>query len=150
MKVLKDINVSTLAPTVLPKFFIETTFQDIEGCTNITDDILIFAKTQHEHDMTLETVLKRADAKKLRFNGDKWEFDKRNIIFYGHVFSKHVISPYPRKNQAIKSLNPLTNVSDLSKILQLWLHHYVNLQRKRPNLNGKNPNSVRSLNFKRH
>ena len=44
----------------------------MKGCLNISDDILVFAKTQHEHDSTLESVLKRAD-KKLRFNGEKCE-----------------------------------------------------------------------------
>jgi hypothetical protein len=92
---------------------IQTTFQDIDGCLNISDDILVFAKTQHEHDMTLESVLQRANEKNLRFNGEKCEFDKPNITFYGHVFSKQGISPCPKKIEAIKSLKPPANVSEL-------------------------------------
>lgn len=82
------------------------TFQDIQGCLNISDDILVFAKTQEEHDRNLETVLQRAHEKNLRFNADKREFDKRNLTFYGHVFSENGIAPCPRKIEAIKT--PLT------------------------------------------
>ena len=84
---------------------------------NISDDILVFAKTQHEHDLTLESVLKRADEKKLRFNGEKCAFDQPSITFYGHVFSRNGISPCPKKIEAIKSLKPPTNVSELRSYL---------------------------------
>ena len=96
---------------------IQTTFQDIKGCVNISDDILVFAKTQQEHDLTLESVLKRADEKNLRFNGEKCEFDKPSITFYGHVFSKNGVSPCPEKIGAIKSLNSPINVHELCSYL---------------------------------
>ena len=48
-----------------------------EGCLNVSDDILVFAKTQEEHDKILQAVLERADEKNLRFNGRKCEFDWR-------------------------------------------------------------------------
>ena len=43
---------------------------------NISDDKLVFLKRNKEHDLTLESVLKRADEKNLRFNGEKCECDK--------------------------------------------------------------------------
>ena len=67
--------------------------------------------------MTLESVPKRADENNLRFNGEKCEFDKPSITFYGHVFSKQGISPCPRKIEAIKSLQPAANVSALRSYL---------------------------------
>ncbi|CAB3990014.1 Hypothetical predicted protein [Paramuricea clavata] len=67
--------------------------------------------------MTLESVLQRANEKNLRFNGDKCEFDKPSITFYGHVFSKQGISPCPKKIEAIKSLKPPANVSELRSYL---------------------------------
>ena len=67
--------------------------------------------------MTLESVLKRADEKNLRFNGEKCEFDKPSITFYGHVFSKNGVSPCPEKIEAIKSLKPPTNVHELRSYL---------------------------------
>jgi hypothetical protein len=67
--------------------------------------------------MTLESVLQRANENNLRFNGEKCEFDKPNITFYGHVFSKQGISPCPKKIEAIKSLKPPANVSELRSYL---------------------------------
>ena len=67
--------------------------------------------------MTLESVLKRANEKNLRFNGEKCEFDKSSITFYEHVFSKQGVSPCPRKIEAIKSLKPPANVSELRSYL---------------------------------
>ena len=52
---------------------IQTIFQDIEGCINISDDILIFAKTQHEHDMISESVFKCAEANN-GANGFIWSY----------------------------------------------------------------------------
>ena len=67
--------------------------------------------------MTLESVLQSANENNLRFNGEKCEFDKPNITFYGHVFSKQGISPCPKKIEAIKSLKPPANVSELRSYL---------------------------------
>ena len=82
LKKYKRLNVYTNGVAENFQDVIQTIFKDIEGCISISDDSLIFVK----HDMTLESVLKRADAKNLRFNGDKCEFDKPNSTFYGHVF----------------------------------------------------------------
>ena len=110
LKRYKRLNFGTNSAAEIFQNVIQTTFQDIKGCLNISDDILVFAKMQHEHDLTLESVLKRADEKNLRFNGEKCEFDQSSITFYGHVFSRNGISPCPKKIEAIKSLKPPTNV----------------------------------------
>ena len=117
LKRYKRLNFGTNSAAEIFQNVIQTTFQDIDGCINISDDILVFAKTQHEHDMTLECVLQRANEKNLRFNGEKCEFDKPSITFYGHVFSKQGISPCPKKIEAIKSLKPPANVSELCSYL---------------------------------
>ena len=117
LKRYKRLNFGTSSAAEIFQNVVQTTFQDIKGCVNISDDILVFAKTQHEHDRTLESVLKRADEKHLRFNGEKCEFDKPSITFYGHVFSKNGVSPCPQKIEAIKSLKPPTNVHELRSYL---------------------------------
>ena len=113
LKRYKRLNFGKNSASEIFQNVIQTTFQDIKGCVNISDDILIFAKTQQEHDLTMESVLKRADEKNLRFNGEKCVFDKSSITFYGHVFSKNGVSPCPEKIEAIKSLKPPTNVHEL-------------------------------------
>lgn len=117
LKRFKRLNFGTNSAAEIFQNVIQTTFQDIEGCINISDDILVFAKTQEEHDKNLAAVLQRADEKNLRFNDSKCEFDKQNLSFYGHVFSADGISPCPKKIEAIKSLKPPTNVSELRSYL---------------------------------
>ena len=62
---------------------------------------------------TLQAVLERADEMNLRFNGRKCEFDKRNLTFYGHVFSEKGVSACPKKIEAIQAMTPPSNVSEL-------------------------------------
>ena len=119
LKRYKRLNFGTNSAAEIFQNVIQTTFHDIKGCLNISDDILVFAKTQHEHDLTLESVLKHADEKNLRFNGEKCEFDQPSFTFYGHVFSRNGISPCPKKIEAIKSLKPPTNVSELRSYLEM-------------------------------
>ena len=65
----------------------------------------------------MQAVLERADEKNLRFNGRKCEFDKRNLTFYGHVFSEKGVSAYPRKIEAIQAMTPPSNVPELRSYL---------------------------------
>ena len=51
------------APEIYQRI-IQQTLQDIEGCKNVSDDIIIYAKTQEEHDQILRKVLQRLRDKK--------------------------------------------------------------------------------------
>ena len=79
------------------KMLSKTTFQDIEGFLNVSDDILVFAKTEEEHDKVLQAVLERADEMSPRFNGRKCDFDKRILTFHDHLFSKREFPLVPEK-----------------------------------------------------
>ena len=117
LKRFTRLNFGTNSASEIFQNVIQTTFQNIEGCLNVSDDILVFAKTQEEHDKILQAVLERADEMNLRFNGRKCEFDKRNLTFYGHVFSEKGVSACPRKIAAIQAMTPPSNVSELRSYL---------------------------------
>ena len=121
LKRFTRLNFGTNSASEIFQNVIQTTFQDIEGCLNVSDDvsddILVFAKTQEEHDKILQAVLERADEKNLRFNGRKCEFDKRNLTLHGHVFSEKGVSACPRKIEAIQAMTPPSNVSELRSYL---------------------------------
>ena len=51
----------------------------LQGCKNISDDIIVFWKSQEEHDMNLRGVLQRLQENNLRLNEDKCEFSKTEI-----------------------------------------------------------------------
>ena len=113
LKRFTRLNFDTNSASEIFQNVVQTTFQDIEGCLNIRDDISIFAKSQEEHDIALEEVLTCADEMDLRFNGRKCAFDKRNLMFLGHVFSEKGISPCPKKVEAIKAMTPPSTISEL-------------------------------------
>ena len=52
-----------------------------------------------------------------RFNGQKCEFDKRNLTFYGHVFSEKGVSACPKNIEALHAMTPPSNVSELRSYL---------------------------------
>ena len=91
--------------------------QDIPGCLNISDDILVYGKNQQEHDLNLEKLSKKAREKKITFNKGKCEFNKKSCVYYGMKFSKDGASPDPRKVEAIKAAEPPRNAKELNSFL---------------------------------
>ena len=91
--------------------------QDIVGCINISDNILVFGRNQKEHDQNLEKLFKRARGKEITFNKDKCEFSKDESLYYGMVFSKEGASPDPMKVEAIKQPEPPRNAKELNSFL---------------------------------
>ena len=61
------------------------------------DDILVFGRTQLEHDEALEALLQRLVDLNLTVGEEKCEFNQEEIIFYGMVISKHGIKPKKQK-----------------------------------------------------
>ena len=66
---------------------IQHLIQDIPGCKNIADDIIIFAQNQEEHNKILRMLLTRLRDKNHTLNKDKCEFNKSELKSMGHVLS---------------------------------------------------------------
>ncbi len=64
------------------------TFGDIQGVHIIADDMIIAASSEQEHDKSLDKVMDRARAAKVRFNSDKIQF-KINTLKY----MEHIVTP---------------------------------------------------------
>ena len=88
------------APEIYQRI-IQQTLQDIEGCKNISDDIIIYAKTQKEHDQILRKVLQRLRDKNLSLNGDKCIFSRDSISFMGHTLTSEGLKPQDSEIQAV-------------------------------------------------
>ena len=93
--------------------------EGLDGVINISDDILIHAKSQEEHDRRLAAVLERLRLKNLTLNRDKCLFNKRNVTFYGHRFGPTGISPDPMKVSAIKNAEPPKSSNETRSFLGL-------------------------------
>ena len=73
--------------------------QDIPGCKNLVDDIIIYAKNQQDHDKTLHALLSRFRQKNLTLNRNKCQFNKSELKFMGHTLSKDGVKPDDSKVQ---------------------------------------------------
>lgn len=91
--------------------------QTVAGAWNISDDILIFGKTQEEHDKALEDTPKTLNDNGLKLNRSKCEFNRDHITFFGLVFNKSGISPDPAKVSAVRDAQKPSNVRELRSFL---------------------------------
>ena len=91
--------------------------RDIPGALNISDDVIVFGKTQEEHDAALKAVFQKFAEVNLTLNKKKCEFNKKSITFFGFVFSEQGISPDPKKVDAIKNAKPPTTTSGVRSFL---------------------------------
>lgn len=76
---------------VASELFQEKITRNLHGIKNVKvamDDILIFGRTQLEHDEALEALLERLVELNLTVGEDKCEFNQEEITFYGMVISK--------------------------------------------------------------
>ena len=78
--------------------------RDIPGALNISDDVIVFGKTQAEHDAALQAVFRKFAEVNLTLT-KKCEFDKKSITFLGFVFSGQGIPLTPRRWKPSKMPN---------------------------------------------
>ena len=83
------------------------------GYTNISDDILVFGRSQKEHDQNLKKLFKRAREKEITFNKDKCGFNK-DIGACIMEWRPRKASPDPMKVEAIKQAEPPRNAKELN------------------------------------
>ena len=107
------LNFGTNSASEMFQNIISEQIRDIPGTINISDNVIIFDKTQAEHDKALQAVFVRFSTTGLSLNKTKCEFNKNSLIFFGFIFSDKGISPDPRKVQAIQDAKPPTSTQDV-------------------------------------
>jgi hypothetical protein len=83
------------------------------------DDILIFSKTEEEHEMHMRLVLERLGAHQLYAKFSKCEFWLSEVAFPGHVISAGRVIVDPSKVRDVLNRMPPTNVSEIRSVLGL-------------------------------
>ena len=79
---------------------LDSIFIGMEGVTGIADDMVIAGREEMEQDRNFLTFMEN----NLTFNSEKIQFKQTQVSFYGHCWSKHRISPDPKKIQALKHM----------------------------------------------
>ena len=111
------LNFGTSSASEIFQNIINELIRDIPGSLNISDDVVVFGKTQADHDRALHAVCQKFSEVNLTLNQEKCEFNKNSITFFGFVFSSKRISPDPTKVEAINTAKPPTSVSGIRTFL---------------------------------
>ena len=96
---------------------IRETLENIPGTLNISDDILVFSKTQSAHHHSLEAVFRRLKERGLTLNERKCEYSKDKVEFFGYTFSGDGITSDPKKIEDIINLQTPTSASEVRSLL---------------------------------
>jgi hypothetical protein len=83
------------------------------------DDILIFSKTEEEHEKHLRMVLEKFRSNQLYAKFSKCEFWLTEVTFLGHVISAGGVSVDPSKVKDVLNWVPSMNASEIQSFLGL-------------------------------
>ena len=96
---------------------IRETLNGIPGVINISDDILVYGRTQQQHDDNLRSCFARLREKHLTLNRSKCVFNKSSLEFFGYVFTKNGMEVDSKKVAAVVNLPNPTNQSEVRSLL---------------------------------
>ena len=83
---------------------LDSIFIGMEGVTGIADDMVIADRDEMEHDRNFLAFMEKCMSNNLTLNSEKIQFKQSQVSFYGHCWSKHSISPDPKKIQALNHI----------------------------------------------
>ena len=140
----KRLNYGTNAAAELFQHTLQQTLHGIKGTKNIADDIIVFGNTREEHDRALEECLTRLQEHNLTLNFQKCKFLKKNLEFFGLVFTEQGVSPDPKKLEAFANTQRPTSVSEVRSLLGMsnysskFIEHYATITEPLRELTRKN------------
>jgi len=113
LKRYKRLNFGISSASEVFQNTIRQALEGIEGVLNISDDILVHADTQEEHDRRLRLVLQRLSTLGLTLNRPKCEINKSKLEFFGLVFSGDGVSADPKKVDALQNAPRPQNAAEI-------------------------------------
>ena len=119
---------------VASELFQDTFSKKLVNLRNIKlamDDILVFGRTQLEHDEALEVLLKRLIELNLTVGEAKCEFSKEEITFYGMVISKEGIKPKVQKLRDFISASEPKTLKEVKSFLCLAQYFHERIPNNR-------------------
>lgn len=98
---------------------IEQILADCGCAVNFIDDIIVFGKTESEHDESLKKVLSKMREYRILLNHEKCVFKLNEIDFLGHHFDGNGMIPAHSKVEAIKHFREPVNAEEVRSYLGL-------------------------------
>ena len=101
--------------------------QGINGVKNMSDDIIIYATSEKEHDDILEKVFKCMRENNITANTEKCKFKQNSVTYFGHIFSDKGMCPTPDKVAAIVNADAPTTASEVRSLLGMaqYVSHFI-------------------------
>ena len=98
---------------------LDVIFLDVPGVTGIADDMVIYGRTDLEHDRHLINFLDICRRNTLTLNPDKMQFRLPQVSFFAHQWSAKGLSPDPKKIAAVKRMDLPRDVDTMRSFLGL-------------------------------
>ncbi|RUS90003.1 hypothetical protein EGW08_002270 [Elysia chlorotica] len=102
------------------------------GCINVADDIVVFGKTEAEHNDNMKELQRRCRERNIILNEEKACLKKTEIDFLGHTIGKDGLKPDTNKVRAILEMPEPKDVSAVRRfcgIIQYLARFMPNLSR---------------------
>ena len=96
---------------------VESVIAGCEGVRNISDDILVWAETEEQHNQRLNEVLSRLSNAGLKVNKEKCIFKADHLPFAGHELSADGVSPQKSRIEAITNMPHPTSATGARSFL---------------------------------
>ena len=109
---------------------LDAIFLSIPGVTGIADDMIIYGRTDQEHDQHLINFLEVCRKNTLTWNPDKMQFRLPQVSFFRHQWSAKGLSPDPKNIAAVKRMELPQDV----EMMKSFLEHVNYLNRFSPHL----------------
>ena len=71
--------------------------EKVDGSIGIADDVVVYAKSEEEHDRILHRLEQIAAENGFVFNSTKCKIKSKSISFFGMIYSENGVSPDPEK-----------------------------------------------------
>jgi hypothetical protein len=129
---LYEYTVMSFGPTNAPTYFMylmNKVFMEYldKFVVVFIDDILIFSKTEEEHEENIRLVLEKLRSNQLYAKFSKCEFWLIKVTFLGHVISAGGVSVDPGKVKDVLNWMPATTASEIQSFLGLagYYHQFI-------------------------
>ena len=105
---------------------LDSIFIGMEGVTGIAEDMVIAGRDEMEHDRNFLAFMEKCMSNNLTLTSKKIQFKQSQVSFYGHCWSKHGISPDPKKIQAMNHMEFLPDKETMRSFLGMinYLNRY--------------------------
>ena len=106
------------APEIF-QYRVQQVIMNLPGVKNIMDDIIVFGRSEQEHDERLIKLLERLSEHNVTLNAEKCKFRTAEVKFMGHVLSTKGITTDPTRIELIKRMKAPTSATEIRSFLGL-------------------------------